>query len=105
MPQGDGTGPFGNGPGTGRGRRKPNGCNFFTKTQGRKRLSFFAVVTPVVGALAKDITNPNGILRSLIKKLLSYRKPSLKANRNDKVEADFTVIDEQDYNQTPEKRK
>jgi hypothetical protein len=109
MPQGDGTGPFGEGPGTGRGRgrgrRRFYEGNFFMRTPGRRRFSFFAAAAPVVGALIKDITNPNGFFRTLAKKLIINKKSPVKETGKNKIDADFTVLDEKDYNNPPQKSK
>ena len=75
------------------------------KTPGRRRFSLVAAVTPVVGALVRDITNPNGFLRTAARKLLSNKKPTVKDTGKNKIDADYTVLDEKDYTQPPQKRK
>ncbi len=99
MPNRDGTGPFGKGSGTGKGWRGFYECDFFTKTPTRRRLSFFTAAAPVFGALIKDITNPNGVLRTIVKKLIRYQKTSLQEKKNKRINAKYTIIDHKDYNQ------
>ena len=97
MPRGDGTGPDGMGPGTGRGR---GWCRRFLFPNDRfssKRLGFLGALIPLVGAVIRDAANHDGFLRSFSRKLLSNRE----AARNQKraaVEAKYTIIDEKKIN-------
>ena len=93
MPQGDKTGPFGLGPGTGR-ERGPCGKSLFSRgTFSTKRFGFLYALVPVVAAVIRDAVNPNGLLRSFSRKLLDTRNAARNQKR-DAVEAKYTVIDE-----------
>ena len=96
MPNRNGTGPAGMGPGTGRGLGRWCQVGFFTNLPGRKRITVFAAIAPLVGALIKDMTNPNGVLRFLARRLLGQRKTS---DRNKEINASYTVISEENANQ------
>lgn len=95
MPNRDGTGPCGMGPATGRGGGRWSRFNLFVRPGGR-RITAFAAIVPLVGALIKDITNPNGIVRYVMRKLLGQRKTP---DRNKAINASYTVISEEDTNQ------
>lgn len=92
MPRGDGTGPLGQGPGTGRERGWCRGFLFPNDRFSSRRLGFLGALVPLVGAVIRDVINPNGLLRSVSRKLLSNRKP-VKDN-NDAIEANYSIIDE-----------
>ncbi len=92
MPRGDGTGPLGQGPGTGRGRGWCRGFLFPNDRFSSKRLGFLGALVPLVGAVIRDAINPNGLLRSVSRKLLINRKP-VKDNK-DAIEANYSIIDE-----------
>ena len=95
MPQGDGTGPGGMGPGTGRGR---GWCRGFLFPQGRfssRRMGFLGALVPLAGAVIRDAANPNGLLRSLSRKLLGYRETARNQKR-DAVNATYTVVEEKE---------
>ena len=96
MPNRDGTGPAGMGPGTGRGRGRWCRFDFFTNRPGRRRVTILAEIAPLIGALVKDITNPNGVLRFLARRLLGQRKT---ADRNKAINANYTVISEENTDQ------
>ena len=96
MPNRDGTGPGGMGPGTGRGLGRWCRLDFFTNQPGRKRITAFAAIVPLVGALIRDITNPNGVLRFLARKLLGQRKTT---DRNRAINANYTVIGKENTDQ------
>lgn len=91
MPNRDGTGPCGSGPGTGRGGGRWSRFNLFGSRPGRGRITVFAAIAPLLGALVKDITNPSGIVRQVIKKMLAQRKVS---DKNKEINASYTVISE-----------
>ena len=95
MPNRDGTGPCGMGPATGRGGGRQGRFNLFVRPGGRG-ITAFAAIVPLVGALIKDITNPNGIVRYVMRKLLGQRKTPY---RNKAINASYTIISEEDTNQ------
>jgi len=91
MPYRDGTGPFGLGPGTGRGR---GGCwtsSFMQAGLGTRRIGFFGALLPFVAAAIRDLANPNGILRSVGRTLTAQKTDSAKPR-----DTSFTVLDETD---------
>ncbi len=100
MPNRDGTGPCGMGPGTGRSWGKWSRFNLFVNRPSGRRITIFAAIAPFVGTLVKDITNPNGIVRFLVRKLLGQRKTT---DRSKEINASYTVISEDNTKQ--EKRK
>jgi hypothetical protein len=91
MPRRDGTGPMGFGPGTGRGR---GWCFSGSGKKGMKRVLWGAVI-PLAGAVIKDITNPHGIIRSLLGKL-SFRRTLSYPTK--KVDASYTILNDEDIN-------
>ena len=90
MPRGDGTGPLGQGPGTGRGRGWCRGFLFPNDRFSSMRLGFLGALVPLAGAVIRDAVNPNGLLRSFSRKLLSNKISSQKKNA---IEADYDVVD------------
>lgn len=104
MPRGDGTGPLGQGPGTGRGRGWCRGFLFPNDRFSSKRLGFLGALVPLVGAVIRDAINPNGLLRSVSRKLLINKKPA--KNNSDAIEANYSIIDEKAPQEiTKEKRQ
>ncbi len=89
MPRRDGTGPTGFGPGTG---RLKGGC-FFSKDKNGMKRAVWGVVIPFAGAMIKDITNPHGIIRSLLGKLFFQRTRTHPIN---KIDASYTILDNKD---------
>ncbi len=63
MPNKDGTGPSGMGPGTGKGREK---C--FGRIQGRGL--FYSIIIPAATGAVRDLMNPNGFIRGITRALL-----------------------------------
>jgi len=96
MPNRDGTGPFGMGPGTGRGGGRWCQFDFLNNHPGRKRITVFATVVPLVGALIRDITNPDGVLRFFARKLLGQKQTT---DRNKAINAKYTVISKENTDQ------
>jgi hypothetical protein len=96
MPNRDGTGPRGMGPGTGRGPGRWCQFDFLTNRTSRKRATIFAAVVPLVGALIRDITNPNGVLRFFARKLLGQQKTT---DRNKAIKANYTVLSKENTDQ------
>jgi len=97
MPRRDGTGPMGFGPGTGRGK---GGCFPGSGKKGMKRVLWGAVI-PFAGAVLKDMTNPHGIIRSVLGKLFFRRTLSYPTK---KVDASYTILNDQGINkQKPDK--
>ncbi len=92
MPRGDGTGPGGMGPGTGRGRGWCRSFIFPGNRLSTKRAGLLSLLVPVVGAVIKDAANPDGLLRSFSRKLLSNKKPDKKSNA---IKADYKIIKEE----------
>ena len=95
MPRGDGTGPFGFGPATGRGR---GGCGRFSYMIRPgflpRRMRLIGSLVPVAAAVIRDLGNANGLLRSFARKMLpqkttEYGKP---------VKTSYTVVDEGEKN-------
>jgi len=71
MPRFDGTGPRGRGPGTGRGR---GGCGVFSTLCDARRPPgriFISLAVTVAGAVVKDVMNPLGITRKILRALRS----------------------------------
>jgi hypothetical protein len=64
MPRRDGTGPYGMGPGTGFGRGRCFG-------RGRGRGLFYGLLLPLAAGVARDLMNPNGLLRGTTRALLT----------------------------------
>ncbi len=91
MPGGNGTGPIGFGPGTGRGK---GGCLSGKGKKGMKQALWGAVI-PCAGAVIKDITNPHGIIRSLLGKLFYRRTLSYPTK---KVDASYTILKDEGVN-------
>ncbi|MBD3343878.1 MAG: hypothetical protein GF401_02305 [Chitinivibrionales bacterium] len=90
MPQRDGTGPLGSGPGTGRRR---GWCKRFFFPRGSfsmRRAGIVSTLIPVAGALIRDAMNPNGLVQTFRKKLFHRKNARNKAA----VEADYTVVSE-----------
>ncbi len=95
MPSGDGTGPWGFGPGTGRGRL---GCRGAGRRQlfrpglptGRRWQA--GIVAPLLIAAFRDLTNPSGFLRRLLS-LANTRKGNQPRPRVVR-DADYDTIDE-----------
>ncbi len=89
---------MGFGPGTGRGQ---GGCSFGKSPPGIRRVLWGAVI-PFAGAVLKDITNPHGIIRTVVGKLFFQRRV---LSSSKKVNASYTVLDEKDnVNRSPEKK-
>ncbi|MFP4014169.1 MAG: DUF5320 domain-containing protein [Chitinispirillaceae bacterium] len=80
MPYGDGTGPFGLGPGTG---RKRGWC------AGGRKVAFWSLAAPVAAALVRDVMNPGGVLRGCVRQLLGGRKAEKRIGKD----AEFSVLD------------
>jgi hypothetical protein len=91
MPDRDGTGPCGRGPGTGRGWKKWSTFSFFADRPGRIRVTFYAVVVPFIGAIIRDIMNPDGVIRLIAGKLFRNTR-SLPKNKE--VNATYRIISE-----------
>lgn len=87
MPYRDGTGPFGLGHGTGRGR---GGCRT-SSFLGVRRIGFFSSLIPVAAAVLRDMANPDGLLRSFGRTLIAKKTDSAKL-----LDASFTVLNETD---------
>ena len=102
MPGGNGRGPFGLGPGTGRGRGWcRTGIRFFSPDpiRGKNRwLLGFAV--PVIAAALHDLSNPQGLLRRIAATLLPDKRIKDMRRINDTVH--YTVM-ETSKTKTPDK--
>ena len=96
MPNRDGTGPGGTGPGTGKGLGRWCQFGFLNSRTDRKRATIFAAAVPLVGALIRDITNPNGVVRFLARKLLGQKKTT---DRNKAINAHYTVLSKENTDQ------
>jgi hypothetical protein len=91
MPLGDGTGPRGWGPGTGRGR---GGCRNFSSLPvgfGWRGMGIFGTMLPIAAAIVRDLANYNGLLRSFSRKLLPKKHTDL----NRRVNASYTIIEKE----------
>jgi hypothetical protein len=89
MPFHDGTGPWEFGSGTGRGRGLRRGFSFMRAGFGTRRIGFLGAMIPVAAAALRDLSNPNGLLRSTCRKLISQKTNDF----GKPVDASFTVID------------
>ena len=90
MPRGDGTGPSGLGPNTGRGRGLCGGAGHTLFGGGRGW--FWGLAAPAVAAIARDLANPSGLLRRLARGLLTRGRNTLPSHIR---ETEHTVIDTQ----------
>jgi hypothetical protein len=95
MPFGDGTGPFGSGPGTGRGKGWcKTGFRFAhigrTAIHGQNRW-LLGLAAPVIIAAIRDLVNPKGLLRQIASVFLSNK------TKNDghqiRRNAEYTIAD------------
>ncbi len=98
MPKGDGTGPGGLGPGTGRGRGWCRGFLFPQNRFSSRRLGFLGAAVPLIGAVIRDALNPDGLIRSFSRKLLSNRL-AIRTRKNEAVEATYTIVDNKETKQ------
>ncbi|MBN1306785.1 MAG: DUF5320 family protein [Chitinispirillaceae bacterium] len=90
MPLGDGTGPRGLGPGTGRGRGGCRGFSSFPAGFGRRGTGIVGAMLPIAVAIVRDLANYNGLLRSFSRKLL----PKKRTDSDKRVNASYTIIEE-----------
>jgi hypothetical protein len=105
MPRGNGTGPAGIGPGTGR-RRGPcgNGTGFggIGRTAFRARNPWLlGLAMPLVVAAIRDLVNPKGLLRQCAT-VLFPGKPRPGGKRV-ACDAEFSVLDSKSSTKTDEK--
>lgn len=96
MPNRDGNGPCGMGPSMGRGWGGWNRFNLFVNKPRGRKITIFAAIAPLVGALIKDITNPDGVLSFLVKRLLDQKKT---LSRSKEINASYTIISEDNIKQ------
>ena len=90
MPRGDGTGPDGVGPATGRGL---GGC--FRNRKLSKGSIWGTIITAIAGAVIKDLSGPN----SKIKKLTGKFFKSKQINKEDKpelIQPEFEVLENEE---------
>ena len=91
MPGRDGTGPFGSGPSFGRGRGQ---CRVFFSIAGNrytKKAGIIGILFPFIGAVIRDLFNPNSLIRGVSKKLLGTGKSE---NFRNAVETDYIILDD-----------
>lgn len=107
MPSGNGTGPWGLGPRTGRKRGRcftGNRYTVFSPTlfSGKKGL-LFGIIIPVFAAIIRDLLNPSGILRQI------SRSPSINNHRNvvakEVSDADYSIVDDESHTIVPPDHK
>ncbi len=104
MPQGDGTGPLGFGASAGRGRGRCKnglGSNGLRRVMfGGKRGWFLGLAASVMIAAVRDLANPSGLLRQLVRALLSDQKSKKPQILRD---AQYSVLEQKFNNgaQTP----
>lgn len=93
MPLRDGTGPFGRGPGSGRGRGKCTGFiskNIFRSAVRGRQGWLFGIVVPIVTVVIRDLLNPSGVLRRIAH---ASSAPKITSDaRKTRRNAEFTVI-------------
>lgn len=89
MPWGDGTGPAGCGPRTGRRRGVCRGWRI-AEIIGPRRIGGVGSLLPFAAALIRDLSNHNGVLRSLGRKFLMR-----KTNRSGaRIDARYSIVEE-----------
>jgi len=106
MPRGDGTGPFGMGPGTGRRR---GGCapRIGFSPGGRipspvRNRWLLGLAVPVIVAAIRDISNPRGLLRQCAS--VFFPKKPLQRGTRISCDAEFSVLDSKLSKKQDEKR-
>ncbi len=95
MPRRDGTGPQGQGPGTGRRRGRCFGA--FTKKDGSLSV-WRTLVIPALGALVNDLRKPDSISRRTLQAITErFKTKQLSKNslRSEEIEGNYTVLDEE----------
>ena len=97
MPSGDGTGPFGLGPGTGRRKGRCNTGSCFGDIgrgafRGKNRW-LFGLAAPLVIAVIRDLTSPTGFLRQLSAAFLPGNR--MKDPQTIRRDAEYSVLDQQ----------
>ncbi|MFP4164865.1 MAG: DUF5320 family protein [Chitinispirillaceae bacterium] len=80
MPSGDGTGPLGLGPGTGKRR---GWC------AGGRKVAFWSLAAPAAAAVIRDVMNPGGVLRGCFRQMLGGRKAEKRIGK----ETEFSVLE------------
>ena len=106
MPLRDGTGPLGAGAGTGHGKgrcKRGLGSNGFGRALFTgKRGWLLGLAAPVMIAAVRDLGNPSGLLRQLVRALLSDKKSKKPQILRD---AQYSVVEQNLNNgvQTPKK--
>jgi hypothetical protein len=95
MPLGDGTGPLGLGPRTGRGKGR---CGAGARLGGTGRILFrgrkgwlLGIAAPAVAAVVRDLANPSGLLRQFIRGVLPHKKE--KAMPPLSRDAEYVIVD------------
>jgi hypothetical protein len=96
MPFGDGTGPLGMGPHTGRNSwyLKQNGMGRRNAGSWGKRGLLAGFAVPVVAAVLRDISNPYGFLRTISAKLSGKR--ILNTTARTIKDTEYTIMDGND---------
>jgi hypothetical protein len=96
MPSGDGTGPWGLGPGTGRGKgwcKTGFGVANFGRSAFRgKNKWLVGLAAPLVIAAIRDLASPTGFLRQLSAAFLSGKR--MKGPPNIRRDAEYSVLDQ-----------
>ena len=95
MPRRDGTGPEGQGPGTGRRR---GGCfGAFTKKDGSISV-WRTLVVPLIGAVINDLRKPDSISRRTVNAIVErFKSKQITDTRSssDEINGTYSVIDEE----------
>ena len=101
MPRGDGTGPFGSGPGTGRGNGWCRRPGFPYVNFSPRRIGLLSLV-PVAVALLRAMVGYKALAGPLSRLLLRGKnKPD---HKNTIIDAEYTVIDEEIHGRDTEKK-
>jgi hypothetical protein len=102
MPKRDGTGPFGSGPLFGRGRGRCRVLFSMTGNRYTRKAGIIGILVPCIGAVIRDLVNPNSLLRIVSRKLVGTKKSERFRIRN-AVKTDYVILDDDKANDQSKK--